>query len=358
MVKGAWATLLTRASYLPGVILLHHSLKKVGSAYPLIVLYTPSLESTAVDALKALGIELISTEPLRPKVPVSVVAERFADTWDKLRVFELTGYDRLVLIDGDMVLFRSMDDLFDMDLPEGWIAANHTCLCNWSRDAWAPDEWRPWTCAYTYAQEHNGEPPQPSEHGMSLEPPHTYALMNSGLVVLQPSPVLASAIEFFVHTSPLVSTFSFPDQDFLGVFFARKWKALKWDVNAIKISRYWHPELWSDGGVRNLHYIVDKPWAVPREKWAAKDVVTHEWWWQRYYEWRDAQRSAGKDEIVKECERWMLGRKGAEALEGQTDVGAVESWEESVQAEEQGRSKGYAWPPGPAWNIEVDGKKW
>ena len=33
-----------------------------------------------------------------------------------------------------------------------------------------------------------------------------------------------------------------------------------WQYNALKTMRYWHENLWRDGEVRALHYIVDKPW--------------------------------------------------------------------------------------------------
>jgi inositol 3-alpha-galactosyltransferase len=354
-IRGAWATLLTRASYLPGVILLHYSLQRVKSAYPLLVYITPSLEDSAVNALNRLGIAVIRIKPLLPLVPVNVIASRFEDTWSKLRVFGFEGYDRIGMIDGDMLLFQNMDDVLTMPLPPGYVASAQTCLCNWTRDPWASDDWRPWNCALTHAQTH-GKPPQPSALG--LEPPHTYALMNSGLVILTPSRKLGLAIEKFVHESPLVPSFAFPDQDLLGVYFKHKWIALSWDVNAIKTARYWHPKLWTDQGVRNLHYIVDKPWAAPKEKWAVDDMVTHGWWWAVYYEWRTKMQKERDEDIVKECEKWMMGRKGQEGTEGETDVGPVESWEESVEAENQGRPNGHIWPPGPAWNTVIDGVRW
>jgi inositol 3-alpha-galactosyltransferase len=351
----AWVTLLTRASYLPGVLLLHYSLQRVRSIYPLVVLATPSLEPSAIAALRALSIEIIEVAPLRPAVPVSLIAERFADTWDKLRALGLPGYERVGLIDGDMLLLRNMDDALAAPLPADWIAAAHACICNWTRDAWAADDWRPWNCGLTHA-ERAGAPPQPAALG--VVPPHPLARINSGLVIISPSPALGAAAEEYLRTSPRVQTFDFPDQNFFDEFFAGRWRALGWDVNAIKTARYWHPRLWTDAGVRNLHYIVDKPWAAPRTAWAADDVVTHGWWWDRFYAWRAECTAQGRDDVVRECERWMFGRKGAPALDGDTDVGPVESWEESVEAEKAGRANGHDWPPGPPWNVEVDGVQW
>jgi inositol 3-alpha-galactosyltransferase len=127
--RRAWVTLLTRSSYLPGVLLLHYSLLRVKSAYPLIVLVTPSLSVSSVAALRTLNIIVEEVQPLRPLVPVHIVAERFADTWDKLRAFGL-DLERAVMVDGDMLLVQNMDDLFEMELPANGagIAANHGTL--------------------------------------------------------------------------------------------------------------------------------------------------------------------------------------------------------------------------------------
>lgn len=186
--------------------------------------------------------------------------------------------------------------------------------------------------------------------------PRPYTQLNSGLVVLHPSARALAAIEYYLHTSPLVPTFSFPDQDLLTAYFASRWKPLPWTINAIKTARYWHPNLWADSAVRNLHYIVDKPWARTREQWLPEDETTHGWWWALYYEWRDAMRTNGKDGVVRECERYMLGRKGEGG--GEADVGSVERWEDSVKAELNGREKGYTFPPGVRWDVEISGVKW
>jgi inositol 3-alpha-galactosyltransferase len=368
----AWATLLTRPSYLPGALLLAHSLRRVRSAYPLVVLATPSLPASAVAALTQLGVEVQHVAPLRPAMPVSVVAERFADTWDKLRAFGMEGYEvptlpslldafadltkpqRVVLIDGDMLVLQNMDDLFTLPLPgTDWIAANHACVCNWGRDAWAPSDWRPWTCPYTPV----AGPHAPATQITPRSPP-TYTLLNSGLVVLHPSPAALAGITSYLSSSPLVPTFAFPDQDLLGAYFKDRWLPLPWDVNAIKTARYWHPNLWADAAVRNLHYIVDKPWAAaPARCPVPEDRTTHGWWWAQFYEWRREARARGCEDAVRECERWMLGRKGEDSG-GEIDVGDVESWEESVREEAQGRPKGYAWPPGERWGVEVDGVQW
>lgn len=50
--KYAYTTLITRGSYLAGVIILAHTLRKHGSQYPLIVYYTSGVSDAAVQALE------------------------------------------------------------------------------------------------------------------------------------------------------------------------------------------------------------------------------------------------------------------------------------------------------------------
>lgn len=40
-----------------------------------------------------------------------------------------------------MIILRNMDDLFDFDLPEGWIAAANVCACNPRKIPHYPADW-------------------------------------------------------------------------------------------------------------------------------------------------------------------------------------------------------------------------
>jgi inositol 3-alpha-galactosyltransferase len=160
-------------------------------------------------------------------------------------------------------------------------------------------------CAYT-----------PLTHPSALASPmpivptsiRTHTLLNSGLVVFTPSMAVLASMLQFLDTSPLISTFSFPDQDFLAHFFAGRWKPLGWQYNAIKTARYWHPNMWSDDAVRNLHYIVDKPWNAGRKR-GEDDEITHGWWWDEFKVWEQGMKSEGKKETVASVRRHM-GEEG------------------------------------------------
>ena len=298
--KRAWVTLLTRSSYLPGVITLAYTLHKHATAYPLIVLITPSLPEACIRALELDSkrnplLIVHPVEPLLPSGPVTLIAARFEDTWTKLRAFELTTYDTCVFLDADITVYKNMDDIFKTPLPgNDWIAANHGCVCNLDHDPWAPENWNADNCGYTplnHPSALDGGTPVPPDK----VPPHTRCLLNGGLIVYKPSAELWESILNHFNTSKELSTFQFPDQDFMARFFLHKWMTVSWKYNALKTMKQWHPNIWRDDEVRGLHYIVDKPW----ERRVASDGIgghlgrdgeTHTWWWDVWEEWTRERR--------------------------------------------------------------------
>ena len=297
-LKRAWVTLLTRSSYLPGVITLAWSLHTHVTAYPLIVLITPSLPQSCIRALELESKHnpLLIIHPVDPLMlpqdrKTTVIAARFEDTWTKLRAFELTSYETCVFLDADITIYKNMDELFDLILPsDNWIAANHPCVCNLDHDSWAPENWKRDNCAYTPLR-HPAALSEATPVPAGAVPPDTYALLNGGVFLYHPSATLWKSMHNHFLTSPELSTFKFPDQDFLASVFRGRWRSFPWKYNALKTMRQWHTNIWRDEEVKGLHYIVDKPW----EKRVASDGIgghlgrdgeTHTWWWNVWHEWR------------------------------------------------------------------------
>jgi alpha-N-acetylglucosamine transferase len=166
----AWATLITRSSYLAAVLVLRRSLQLVGSKYPLVVMYTDTLDESALDVFRAEGIVLRKVEYLAPRRnDLKPIEPRFKDTWTKLSVFGLVEYEvsrfflivfvlsfifvadpsdpfspplqRVVLLDGDMLVRQNMDELLEDFLPDGFLAAAHACTCNPRKLSHYPPDW-------------------------------------------------------------------------------------------------------------------------------------------------------------------------------------------------------------------------
>ncbi|KZO98479.1 glycosyltransferase family 8 protein [Calocera viscosa TUFC12733] len=278
----AWVTLITKSSYLAGVITLAQTFREVGSAYPLVVFCTPQLPARARRILAAHDIQCRDVQPLMPKQGAyewSGAFKRFEETWNKLRVFELDEYDRVVLMDSDMVVLRNMDELMTMPLPSReWVAAAHVCACNPRKLAHYPADWVPKNCAHTsmHARGLSSLANHPDNGAAS---PRPYGSLNSGLVVLHPNVKTAEAIQTFLNTSPLVPTFQFPDQDLLSEFFRGRWRPLPYVYNALKTLSECHTPMWRTDEVRCLHYILEKPWEN-------REGLFHDIWWDKWVESR------------------------------------------------------------------------
>lgn len=201
-----------------------------------------------------------------------------------------------------MVVRRNMDELMELDLPDDWIAACHACACNPRKLPHYPKDWCalfpyfslsfflidstillrvPANCAYTPL-----EHPHALSRASHIAPnsPRPYNLLNSGIVVMNPSASLSQTVLNYLHTSPDVSSFSFPDQDLLAAVFYGKWKPLPWIYNALKTLRQIHKPLWRDEEVRCLHYILhDKPWhaRLGQQGSSVEYEEVNMWWWDQ-----------------------------------------------------------------------------
>ncbi|KAF2731108.1 nucleotide-diphospho-sugar transferase [Polyplosphaeria fusca] len=357
----AYVTLLTRPSYLAGAIILAYSLHKHSPSTPLIIIYTPS--TLGPPAIRALESESPHTNLiLRPVSPLSPapaenshdksgsVAERFTDTWTKLCVFTLTDtpFSHLCFLDADTLILRNPSPtVFSVEVQEKLSAsstllmATHICVCNLDGDAWAPDCWTPQNCAFTRLTRGSGPAAVDASHA-------TLGAFNSGVMVFAPSTTLAALVMDTFASTPadVLSAMQFPDQDFLNMVLRGRWGSLGWEVNALKTWRYWHGNVWEDGEVRVLHYIVDKPWArrvdgEGRAGYKGWDGVTHGWWWGVYEEWRREREGEGDGEVVRVVERWVDGG------EGEAELGAVggkaqdwaRRWEDVGEKNEQDGEK-------------------
>ncbi|KAF2651139.1 glycosyltransferase family 8 protein [Lophiostoma macrostomum CBS 122681] len=386
--KYAYATLLTRPSYLAGAVLLAYTLTKHSPSTPLVILYTPeTLPEPCVSALRTearfSNLILHAVDHLRvpPTTssqnpnnssdangkPTGMVAARFLDTWTKLRVFSPSLFAlfpahipseecQLCFLDADMMIFRDPSPAIFSAAPEprpreplglDEVLASHVCVCNLDNDTWAPREWTRANCAYTpittsSADEENSIPPA------STDPP-THALFNSGTFVFRPTPSISTrvfdAFERLAQEGELAKL-AFPDQDFLNRVFEQRWRSLHWSCNALKTWRYWHRNMWSDKEVRVLHYIVDKPWAKRVrivEKLAGyrgDDGETHSWWWDEYALWKAERADQGTEarDEVKLVGRYVDGEQ--EGLEQDEDMKAIGGGAQDFAKKWEGKNDG------------------
>lgn len=284
-----WTTLITNAAYLPGVLTLEYSLRRSGSKYPLVVLYTDSFPPEGHAALDARGILKRHVTYLLPAMHKDYANDvRFYDCWSKLASFSLVEYERVVQLDGDMLVLQNMDELMDLELDppemEGnanrVFAASHACVCNPLHKAHYPKDWIPANCAFTTQHD---TPDDAQVAGASATAGHGMA--NGGLQVVNPSQAIYDKITNQLATSA-TTNYDFADQSLLSDIFRGRWVTIPYIYNALKTMRWKgvHDAIWRDDKVKNVHYILSpKPWDedgnIRKEPGPDRDP-SHAWWWE------------------------------------------------------------------------------
>ena len=384
--KNAYITLLTRPSYLAGAILLAYTLHKHSPSTPLVIAYTPdTFPSPCLHALKAeakySNIILQPVEHLRlPQKSDDdgkehgMVAERFIDTWTKLRVFDLytmaQKFEQMCWLDADMMVFSDPSKLIFTPENEAYIRGDsglrlmavHACVCNLDSDSWAPKEWNKENCALTHLS-------SPDEIPAVTDSPETFALFNSGAFLFAPSKQLADFVKnvFNEMGTSRLRSLQFPDQDFLIHAFKGRWASLSWKVNALKTWRYWHTNIWrnndGDKDISVLHYIVDKPWAARVKPngtagYLGKDGETHRWWWAEYERWRSEREAQGEKELLRTVGKYVASEVEGEENEEMRAIGGkaqdyAKKWEGKGNVDEEEKDESF----GPVLRKKMLGER-
>lgn len=151
-----WTTLITNTAYLPGLLTLAYSLRH--SQYPFVALYTDGFPPDGHEALDKRGIAKQYIPYLLPSVDKDYSNDpRFYDCWSKLAPFGLTGYDRVIQLDSDMLVLKDIDELMELELDDAVLngtggrvfAAGHACVCNPFKKPHYPVDWS--ECAFTFS---------------------------------------------------------------------------------------------------------------------------------------------------------------------------------------------------------------
>ena len=266
----AWVTLLTQPNYVAGVRTLRASLERSGSAYPLVVLLTHEIDARDRQLLEEDGCLLRDVQPINPgnNLQEHYAIARFAEVWTKLTVWRLTEFQRVVFLDADMLVTQNMDELFQWPLPPGEIAACHACRCNPNNIASYPASWRPANCFYTYCRD--------ELHTRESKAVDNY--LNGGLLVLTPDEGVYMHMVSELRKVTDLSRYPFAEQDFLNEYYQNRWQPLPYIYNALKTLRFQHPLLWNVAAVKNIHYIIDKPWEKVLDSDDSHYEVNKLWW--------------------------------------------------------------------------------
>ena len=266
----AWVTLLTRPGYLPGVRALNRSLRRVGTAYPLVVMVTDGVDAASRQVLLDDGCAVREVEPISPDGGVvdGYANARFGEVWTKLAAWGLVEHEKVVVLDADMLVVAGMDELFEVELDGDALAACHACRCNPARIPSYPPTWTPAGCFYTYCRgvDHVEQPDVVDSY------------LNGGLLALRPDAgVLAEMLGELAALEDL-GRYPFAEQDYLNERYSGRWRPLPWVYNALKTLPAQHPGVWDGAAPKNVHFIIDKPWERRPDPASPYRALEQAWW--------------------------------------------------------------------------------
>lgn len=113
-MKHAYVTLMNGGDgYLAGVEALGRSLVETGSVVPRVVMVTTDVSQSARAQLVAQGWTLRVVAPVPSPPNDEAIYTRFAQSYTKLRAFELVDLDKIVFLDADTVVLSNIDELFE-----------------------------------------------------------------------------------------------------------------------------------------------------------------------------------------------------------------------------------------------------
>lgn len=244
----AYVTLVTNDDYALGALALARSLKRVDPARPLIVMVTNS--ALDLEQLLTEGCEIVEVERLPCSESFNTRHSRkqqhavapftkgnkpiFHDPLDnfcKLRLWELTRFERVLFIDADAIVVRDVSKLFDY--PEFAAAPNlYESLADMHR-------------------------------------------LNSGVFVAKPD---ARTFDRMLQRLDQPDVFwRRTDQTFLETYF-QDWHGLPYTFNALQYIYFNLPELWHWPSIRIVHYQYEKPWEAGHPKSAELKPLIDLWY--------------------------------------------------------------------------------
>ncbi|KAF9798090.1 hypothetical protein SFRURICE_016480 [Spodoptera frugiperda] len=114
----AWVTLATNDSYGLGALVLAHSLRRVGSSYPAVVLITPSVTDPMRERLGGVFAEVITVDVLDSQDAAHLALLQRPElgiTFTKIHCWNLTQYEKCVFLDADTLVVQNCDELFERE---------------------------------------------------------------------------------------------------------------------------------------------------------------------------------------------------------------------------------------------------
>ncbi|KAL9269431.1 Galactinol synthase 2-like protein [Drosera capensis] len=268
--KRAYITFLAGdGDYVKGVMGLAKGLRKVNSAYPLVVAVLPDVPEEHRRQLVAQGCVVREIEPVYPPENQTRFAMvYYVINYSKLRIWEFGEYSRMIYLDGDIQVFENIDHLFD--LPSGSFYAVMDCFCE-----------KTWSHTPQYKIGYCQQCPDKVQWVEGDMGPRPSLYFNAGMFVYEPS---ITTYHDLISTLKITPPTPFAEQDFLNMYFRDIYKPIPPVYNLVLAMLWRHPENVELEKVKVVHYCAagSKPWRYTgkEQNMNREDIkmLVKKWW--------------------------------------------------------------------------------
>ena len=108
-----YVCVLSSNEYIDGVLVLNQNLKALKSKYELLCLINENITEENIQYLEYFNIEYKKVKAIKYETEYHI--NNWKNTFDKLNIFSLTEYDKIVYLDSDMIILENIDELFNLE---------------------------------------------------------------------------------------------------------------------------------------------------------------------------------------------------------------------------------------------------
>ena len=212
--------------YLTGALVLGYTLMKTKTEMDRVILVTPDVSNQYKAYLKKLYTHVIDIE--YTKVSSEIFSEsntRFRDVFTKLECLALVQYQKIILLDLDMIISKNIDYLFKLRPPAA-------CL----KKYYVP-----------YGR------PIPSHMICSSTDRSLTGSINAGLMLLKPDLKEWDDIKKDIAKDTQINKYKYPEQDYLSLRYCGKWTSITFNYNF---------QFGLTNRVKKCHYKIDNIYVI------------------------------------------------------------------------------------------------
>jgi len=254
--KNAYGTFIFKdGGYLPGLLMVAYSTRKNQMDNSrLVCLYTPDVCRVVTDLLKLLYDDVIPVEYLKFGRDRKGRQSPLPSMFTRFRFLEMTRFEKILVLDADMMPLKNYDSIFELEAPAGVINESKDHMKGSLKTSHKLKEWE-WHTIY----KNTALPGQPIKKAITDKPlkqPKDNMGINGGLMLLQPS---VEDFKAFIkwcsqpNTSDTIDEMEWPDMQAITAYYSGKWMS----IDAKYLGLYGYPNIASLSGI---HFIGPKPW--------------------------------------------------------------------------------------------------